>query len=945
MADLDVIEPIPRLDPIVAIGKDELVEGGLEGAANRPVIALANQVAYVMERTYSKTDVDDLAADLQEMIAAAEKGLLFFETQTQLLASSQGEENRAAQARDTGKIYLWKIKSAVGVTPVVWGWVDTGESDLEKAKREIVKGVNNVAGMFFYDPYYEKAENGDLYVKLKAYPGSNGCFYIRNANLPTRTIVFNDVVATLSEYFTPNNYPIKSPLGVDGCFKLANADAIVFNHETDRIEGVNRATLSANTNVTFLIHRDGTQIGPCVERDIILSQQVALKQQRGENLLAQCWFFNPYYEVASNALYFKPTAGTADRTLYFSDRRYGTFQVTNTELINQLSSIFPAEQVNVTSPAGVTGCFKFISDDTLNFNPVTKVFSKSLLPSDKMAIPLISWNYTDVRRCTEEPKIREAISKATAQSFINTISQNLDNFELATVITNSGGGHISTMPANLATNNYGSIVFDTETNILYIPQGVCIFGRGVLVPIATALGFAVDCSTVIAQTSLVKVYFDKVEKTFLVKRFDTALTATEKTNLLLFCIIRITGTVFEITSTFDYKVDFARNGEEISNERAAFIPSLENSESVISYNSQTSVLTIPRDYLIRYKQKVLSLPATDISFKEIGTSASRLYFDLYTNTFVSKLWSVNLTVKEKFRYIYVCGIRDRGYTNDQKATSLVQIDLTCPYKVDGYLYGIVASDTVQNTLDDTVKAIAHRGASIAAPENTLPAYVLAKQLGFSYVECDICYTADNVAVLLHDDTLDRTTNGTGKITEVTAAYVATLDAGSWKNAKYTGTKVPTLREFLQLCRNLNLHPYLEIKGSLNATTERLQETINMVSAMNLRGRVTYIGGLADMMKIKNIDASARLGFVMGDPSLALIDSAVTLKTESNEVFIDCLPTNLTDEMVEYATTKGVFVETWTTNTAALVRPQADIGVSGITTDLLNIRQILNESYS
>lgn len=59
MADLEVIEPIPRLDPIIAIGKDELVEGGIDGAANRPIIALANQVAYVMDRTYPKSDIDE----------------------------------------------------------------------------------------------------------------------------------------------------------------------------------------------------------------------------------------------------------------------------------------------------------------------------------------------------------------------------------------------------------------------------------------------------------------------------------------------------------------------------------------------------------------------------------------------------------------------------------------------------------------------------------------------------------------------------------------------------------------------------------------------------------------------------------------------------------------------------------------------------------------------
>lgn len=74
MADLDVIEPIPRLDPIVAIGKDELVEGGLEGAANRPIIALANQVAYVMDRTYSKEDINEKNEEVDLALIRLEAG-------------------------------------------------------------------------------------------------------------------------------------------------------------------------------------------------------------------------------------------------------------------------------------------------------------------------------------------------------------------------------------------------------------------------------------------------------------------------------------------------------------------------------------------------------------------------------------------------------------------------------------------------------------------------------------------------------------------------------------------------------------------------------------------------------------------------------------------------------------------------------------------------------
>lgn len=142
MADIEIIQPIPRQDPVLLIEKDDLVEGGYEGAANKQAIALLNNIAYVQERTYSKSDVDDISASLQKMIKAAEKGIIFYETQAQLLAAQLGTEERAAQARDTSKIFLWKITSAAGVTPVVWGWVDTGQSDYEKIKALLDSNAN-----------------------------------------------------------------------------------------------------------------------------------------------------------------------------------------------------------------------------------------------------------------------------------------------------------------------------------------------------------------------------------------------------------------------------------------------------------------------------------------------------------------------------------------------------------------------------------------------------------------------------------------------------------------------------------------------------------------------------------------------------------------------------------------------------------------------------------
>ena len=93
--------------------------------------------------------------------------------------------------------------------------------------------------------------------------------------------------------------------------------------------------------------------------------------------------------------------------------------------------------------------------------------------------------------------------------------------------------------------------------------------------------------------------------------------------------------------------------------------------------------------------------------------------------------------------------------------------------------------------DSHVKAIAHRGYSADAPENTLVAYRLAKEKGFSYVECDISFTKDGVAVLLHDATIDRTTNATGNISDLNYDEIKDLDAGSWFDEKYKDEKIPT----------------------------------------------------------------------------------------------------------------------------------------------------------
>jgi glycerophosphoryl diester phosphodiesterase len=105
---------------------------------------------------------------------------------------------------------------------------------------------------------------------------------------------------------------------------------------------------------------------------------------------------------------------------------------------------------------------------------------------------------------------------------------------------------------------------------------------------------------------------------------------------------------------------------------------------------------------------------------------------------------------------------------------------------------------------------AHRGASAKHPENTLAAFREAIRLGAHMIEFDVYLTKDKHPVIIHDPTLDRTTNGTGRVSDASFEDVRKLDAGSWKDASFMGERVPTLEEALEIMpRNIWLNVHLK----------------------------------------------------------------------------------------------------------------------------------------
>jgi glycerophosphoryl diester phosphodiesterase len=109
------------------------------------------------------------------------------------------------------------------------------------------------------------------------------------------------------------------------------------------------------------------------------------------------------------------------------------------------------------------------------------------------------------------------------------------------------------------------------------------------------------------------------------------------------------------------------------------------------------------------------------------------------------------------------------------------------------------------------RVLGHRGGGTLAPENTLAGLRTASNYGFGGAEFDAKLTRDGVAILMHDDTLDRTTNGRGPVAQADWAALQGLDAGSWYDARFAGQTIPTLEAALSLCGELGLWPNVEIK--------------------------------------------------------------------------------------------------------------------------------------
>ena len=211
-----------------------------------------------------------------------------------------------------------------------------------------------------------------------------------------------------------------------------------------------------------------------------------------------------------------------------------------------------------------------------------------------------------------------------------------------------------------------------------------------------------------------------------------------------------------------------------------------------------------------------------------------------------------------------------------------------------------------------VRVVAHRGLSGTYPENTLLAFRKALEIKADVIEFDVHLTRDGHLVVVHDDTVDRTSNGKGRVDSLTLAELRSLDFGAWKAPQFAGERIPTLDETLDTIvgPRPDMSFCLEVKEDSEETARR---SLAVLQERDLLGQCTMISFHANILRLlKTLDSRVRAqGFPEGvarnfEPGPDGTDSLLSR--------VGIPFQRLTEELVSYYNARGIEVDTWVIDT-------------------------------
>jgi glycerophosphoryl diester phosphodiesterase len=226
--------------------------------------------------------------------------------------------------------------------------------------------------------------------------------------------------------------------------------------------------------------------------------------------------------------------------------------------------------------------------------------------------------------------------------------------------------------------------------------------------------------------------------------------------------------------------------------------------------------------------------------------------------------------------------------------------------------------------------VAHRGNSAVAPQNTLAAFESARHSGADSLEIDVRLTADGEVVVIHDDTVDATTNGSGKLADLELREVRLLDAGSWFAPAYAGQRVPTFAETLDLLRaEPGMELLLEVKGSWTADqVRRLTEPLREAGLADRTVAQSFWPDTVAALRV--VDPGLRRGLLVTHARDDLLDLCAGLGVDM------CNPqgTVVRDDpgLIARLHDAGLRTAVWTLNEPEHWAAAVELGVDQIITD-------------
>lgn len=217
--------------------------------------------------------------------------------------------------------------------------------------------------------------------------------------------------------------------------------------------------------------------------------------------------------------------------------------------------------------------------------------------------------------------------------------------------------------------------------------------------------------------------------------------------------------------------------------------------------------------------------------------------------------------------------------------------------------------------------VAHRGFSGKAPENTLAAFRMAMELPYvTWMEIDVQLTRDGVPVVIHDYSLDRTTNGHGKVKDMDWSQMRRLDAGGWKNRSFRGERIPSLEEVLELSKErMRLNIELKNAGNLYPGIEKTVTQLLASKGMSKDVVLTSFD-TGTLQRCQEADPAVRRGLIFdsrwGDPAGRVRELGCS--------FLSIAFSRLTPGLARFMSARGVGLMAWTVNKAKEMRRLADM---------------------